>query len=618
MENLEPPTSHIPHPVFRGAHAPRHWKLDAGGWRCGVALFVLLFAPFILRAQTPPQIPPLAQMQLQIQQPTVDTTTPVTASAAFDPPVVRAGDQCFYRVSLDATESSIQWPDKISAPPELKFGENARGQLTQSLGNRFRPLTEFVYEMQAATAGHFTVPNFRVNVAGDIVEIPAASLDVVADKSSSSPPAQRLVLEVAVTNVFLGQPFRARVLLPASSANEIEALREVQFTGDGLMTDKSALRQSVEAANVAGELKPAFVCELTVTPIAPGPLKFSAQGFSAGREFMGPISIRGQISLPGGPTKYALLISDPVEINVRPLPIAGELPGFTGAIGKFFRDPLRLTKDRLHVGEPAQLTATFHGEGDLARFVPPVAPRSRDWQIIADPPPATRFTLIPQTDEINSTPAIPFCSFDPDTGKYVDLTIPPVPVTVVGEGLPVEVRAQADSHSAPLKLSGLAATPGKTVSSLKPLQLRGWFLGVQLAPAVGFFALWQWDRRRRFLAAHPEIVRRRRARRALRRERRQLHKAVAAGDSDDFLRHSVAALRVACAPHYPAHPQALVCADVLEWLGASNGSRQQAETVRRIFAAADAQFAAAPPSRGDLLDLDSELETLLQELEARL
>ena len=60
-------------------------------------------------------------------------------------------------------------------------------------------------------------------------------------------------------------------------------------------------------------------------------------------------------------------------------------------------------------------------------------PRSRDWQIIADHPPATGFTLIPLTDEARETPAIPFSYFDPATAKYVDLTIPPLPVTVVGD-----------------------------------------------------------------------------------------------------------------------------------------------------------------------------------------
>ena len=117
-----------------------------------------------------------------------------------------------------------------------------------------------------------------------------------------------------------------------------------------------------------------------------------------------------------------------------------------------------------------------------------------------------------------------------------------------------------------MKLSGLAAAPGKTVASLQPLQLRGWFVGVQVAPAIGFLALWQWDRRRRFLEMHPEIVRRRQARRALRREKCKLQRAVADGDAAAFVRHAAAAMNIAVAPHFPANPQALVCGDVLAQL----------------------------------------------------
>ena len=432
--------------------------------------------------------------------------------------------------------------------------------------------------------------------------IPAASLEVVADHSGS-PPARQLVLETSATNVFLGQPFRVRVLLPASPANEVEALREIQFNGDGLMTDKTAMRQSIEVVNLNGQLKPAFVCEMAVTPIAAGPLKFSAQGFTAGREFTGPISIRGQVNLPGGPAKYVLLVSEPVEIKVRPLPAEGDAPGFTGAIGTFFRDPPQLATNRLRVGEPVQLKLSFHGEGELTRFVPPAPPRSRDWQIIADPPPATSFTLIPLTDETHETPAIPFSYFDPATGKYVDLTILPLPVTVVGEGLPVQLPAfdDAGKSAAPLKLSGLAPAPGKTVASLQPLQLRGWFVGLQLVPVAGFLALWQWDRRRRFLEAHPDIVRRRQARRALRREKWKMQKAFAVGDANAFVQRAADAMKIAVSPHFPAHPQALVCADVLAQMAVAEPNVRAGETVRKIFAAADAQFSLAQPMRADLL-----------------
>lgn len=583
-------------------------------------IFLLLAgAADFSRAQMPPQIPPAAAQMIMRPQPAVDVSSPVTATAEFDPPVVVPGEKTFYRVTVAATESSIQWPEKISAPAGLKFGADARGQITEFLGNNFRTVTSFIYEARPAATGHFAVTNFTVNVYGRPLEIPAANLDVVAENPNPQ-PARQLTLETSETNVFLGQPFRVRVLLPAGPGNQIEAVQEIQLNGDGLMTDKTATRQSIQTVNVNGQLKPAFICEMTATPIAAGPLTISAQGFTAGRQFSGPISIRGQVTIPGGPPGYVLLVSEPLKINVRPLPVDGELPGFTGAIGKFFLDQPQLSTNRLRVGEPAHLKIVFHGEGDLTRLAPPAPPRSRDWEIIADNPPATGYTLIPLTDDVDETPAIPFSYFDPASARYVDLTIPPLPVTVIGQGLPVQLPPLENpgESAAPLKLSSLAPTPGKTAASLKPPQLRGGLVCLQLAPVAGFLALWQWDRRRRFLAAHPDIVRRRQARRALRREKIKLRRAASAGDAPAFIQHAADAMKISCAPHFPAHPRALVCADVLAQLGGANQNGSAGETVRKVFAAADSQFAASPQTQADLLSLQSDVDAVLLKLEEKL
>ena len=619
------PNTELSFPTWKimGDRLPEPAVLDFGFRISNFGIYVvfplvLLIAP-LLNAQTPPQLPPGGLVQLQVAQPAVDVSSPVTATAQFDPPVVRVGEKTFYRVSVDATESSIQWPEELPVPGELRFGAKRSGQITQMQANKFRPLASFVYEVAAPAEGRFTVTNFSVEVMGARVQIPAASLDVVA-KNATAPAARRLALEISATNIFLGQPFHARVILPAGPGNEIEALREIEFSGNGLMTDKTGFQQIIEPVNLQGQLRTAFVAEMRVTPLAAGPLKFSAQGFTAGREFTAPISIHGQVTMPGGPPKYVLLVSDPVEIQVRPLPVEGELPGFTGAIGKFFQDPPRLSTNRLPVGEPLQLKLAFHGEGDLTRFVPPAAPRSRDWQIIADPPPATSFTLIPLTDEAHATPAIPFSYFDPGTAKYVDLTIPPQPVTVVGEGLPAELPVFNDEgkSEAPLKLSAPAPTPGRTVGSLKPLQLRGWFVAVQLAPVAGFIALWQWDRRRRYLEAHPEIVRRTQARRALRRERQQLQQAAAAGDAAAFVQHAARAMSIAVAPHFPANPRALVSGDVLAHLADAGPNGPAAETVKKVFAAADAQYAVTAQAQPGLLALRPGVEAVLSTLEEKL
>lgn len=153
-----------------------------------------LLSPPLLQAQTPVRLPAGALLQLQVPQPPVDVSSPVTAEAVFDPSVARVGESVFYQVSINAAEASIQWPGTISAPPELKFGPAGQGQLMEYFMNKFRPFTSFLYKVRATATGHFTVPDFVVKVGGQPVEIPAATLDV--DNATSGPPAQHLVLEI--------------------------------------------------------------------------------------------------------------------------------------------------------------------------------------------------------------------------------------------------------------------------------------------------------------------------------------------------------------------------------------------------------------------------------------
>src|ERR1035441_6384378 len=228
MENIQHSTFNAQRRSFRIARAAGHlavkWALNVDFSILNFLLSFLLLAPFCLRAQLPPQLPPGGLIQLQVAQPAVDVSSPVTATAAFDPPVVRAGEKTFYRVNVDATESSLEWPEAISAPAELIFGANARGQMTQLQGNKFRPLASFVYEVQTTVPGHFTVTNFSVTASGQPVEIPAASLEVVAESSNLS-PARRLGLEISATNVFLGQPFHVRVTLPSGPGKDRKRTR---------------------------------------------------------------------------------------------------------------------------------------------------------------------------------------------------------------------------------------------------------------------------------------------------------------------------------------------------------------------------------------------------------
>jgi hypothetical protein len=569
-------------------------------------LLVFMVAQNFLQAQVPPQISPSTAAQLVMQPSPLADGPPAGISAVteFDPPVVGVGQKTFYRVAINAAQNSLHWPDAFSAPPELRFGADVRGGLTLPDGIKVQPLTTFIYEVTPTAAGHFTVPGFLVLAGWMPVMIPAASLEVVATNTETGP--QKLRLELSATNLFFGEPLRVRMVAPPDPENHLQIFRDVQYNGGAVLQDRIATRFTIGPVDFGGQLRTASSLETVVTPLTLGQVRFSVQAFLSYNQ------------ADSASSKF--LVSDPVSIFVRPLPVEDEPPGFTGAIGKFLVEAPHLSTNRARVGEPITLSYNFHGEGNLTRYVPPVAPHSGEWQIIPGKTGENIFTLIPLTDEATSSPAIPFAAFDPATGNYYDLTIPVLPVTVTGTGLPTQIADwnSGSTNTVTLKLSAMTKMPGRSSPGFRPPQMRAGLILDQVLPVFLFLVLWRRDEHRRFLEAHPEIVRRRRAKRDLRRENNLWRQAVAQGDADGFIQHAAEAMRIAVAPHFPAEARAMVCGDVLSRFAEGERDGKIGGTVRTIFAAADAKFSDSKPPPSDFLALKPDVESVLQRLEENL
>ncbi len=631
-----------------------------------VTALMLVGAEPLLRAQAPtpaPQPDPL--MQLMLTQPPIEISTNVTVTASFDPPVIATGGMATYRVTVNAVSDSVRWPEDVLTPSELTLRFSARGQILQPAADKIRPTTTINHHVSVTKPGTFIIPEFKIRVYGKPVTVPAARLEVLPQLPPGSPLPQRIYLQLAETNAYCGQPVKVRILMPSIRGNVIQSLSQVQLNGDGILLDQSAVRQRIQSMEFPGNTAPVYaptyapkspgrpqdqtnpttapvyIYESTITPLVAGRLSITAQGFTAGNQFTGGIVIQGNVTIPGGQPQYVLLDSDAVTLDVEPLPRTGLLPGFTGAIGQFTAAPARLSADVVRVGDMVKVLATFESEGETKRLLAPPPPAVTNWQMfppLAEGAPVVTpradglfssaitfsYSMIPLTNSMTHTPAIPFSYFDPQLQKYVDLTIPPLPITIRAGAVSEEAQALAQAAASrradqKLKLSGLATAPGRTIGAFVPLQQRATFWGLQLLPLVSFALLWYWDRRRRFWEQHPELVRRSQARRALRRERKVLRAATLANDEARFAASAVLALRVACAPHFPATPRALVGRDILEVFDDATRNGRTGEVVRQLFARTDAaQFSATAPRTGELLALQPELEQLLDILEAKL
>jgi len=580
-----------------------------------------------------------------VAQPPIDTLSAITPVVTFEPGIISVGQESVYRVVLNVMEQSVEWPDSIPGPEGCTTRKGASGQFLQNLGGAIVPRTSFLYHVRPETTGTFTLPSYTVHARGEIIQIPAATLTVVPPGSAPINIPPRIEVGASGTNFYVGQDVALRVTLPGRADGRIRTLSQVKVLGEGLIVDRNFRAQRVETRVENGVARPTFIYDALVTPMRPGRIDVTAQGHTVGSRFQGQIVISGPATIPGGQATYTLVDSDPVTLSILPLPRESELPGFTGAIGSFVMDPPTLSTNRVRAGDLITLTLNLRGAGNLQRVLPPRIEEQPQWQVFQPRKDnllaaiirqrgfvTFQYRLIPLDDTIQATPPIPFCYFNPQSRRYVDLTVAPIPITVepspsaspvAGQSTLIETRAflreLLEKPDEPTTLADSVKSPGRRVGSLKPAHGQRWFIGAQMIPAALLSGLWFWDRRRRFFELHPEVLVARRARRAIRRHARRARRAARNVNAKEFLHHAIQGFQEACAPGAPADPRALVGDDILTALPSGLCQGQTRTAVEKLFAAAnDWRFGDVQPDQATLLGLAQEVDQGLKALRRRL
>jgi hypothetical protein len=576
-----------------------------------------------------------------VAQPPIDTASAIRPTVQFEPATIALGDESVYRVVLNVMEQAIDWPDSFPTPPGCVVRKGASGQFLQNVGGAIIPKTTFLYHVKPERIGTFTVPAQTIQARGETVTLPAATLNVVAQGAAPANATPRIALSTRGESFYVGQDIELQATLPGLSNGRIQTLSQVQILGDGLIVDRNFRSQRIETRIENGVSRATFVYNGLVTPVRPGRIVVTVQGHTIGNRIQGTLEIPGAPSPAGRQPTYTLVDSDPLTLTVLPLPREQELPGFTGGIGSFIVDTPAVSTNHVRAGDLITLRLTVRGIGNLHRILPPEVGQDARWQVY--PPQRENllsavirqrgfvtfeYQLIPLDDGITATPPIPFCTFNPESGRYVDLTPVRIPITVdpspeavsvSGHSSVVEARSLLREWLAtpaePTELAAPLPHPGKTSTSLKASHAQGWFWGLQVLPASLLGGLWFWDRRRRFYEQHPEVLLQRRAKRTIRREARRARRAARQGDAPAFLEHAICGFREACALATPADPRALVCGDILAALPQDLRTRQTVGLVEQLFGAAnDWRFGEAPPDTAALLALARQVEDGLETL----
>ncbi len=433
------------------------------------------------------------------------------------------------------------------------------------------------YSLLPLQPGHFTLGPFIVDYQGKSYQTATFAVDITAAAQAPAPPgaaapgtqagqraaasqALRLVLSVPRQDVYLHERVPADVTLYVGAVR----VADVQYPtlpGTDLSVDKfpepSQHRQVID-----GETFQVLHFQSTIVPLRAGSLT------------LGPATLQLNVLTPqrrGGPFNDPFferflggdafserrpqdLHSEPVALNVLPLPEEGKPADFSAAVGTFSMQVTGAPTE-LNAGDPVTLRVNITGTGNLADAAPPQLTRPEGFRtyepraVRSDPGSAGGLAasksfeqvLIVNDASVRQIPPVQFSYFDPQARRYNTLESQPIALVVrAPQNLP---RSEVVTAGGGAQRSVQEEKLGRDIVYIKDdtgrltpiagrrhLPLLLW----QPAPPLLFLAALLYERRRRRLHGDLRYARFTRAGKHARRGLAKAEQALARGDRHTF------------------------------------------------------------------------------------
>jgi len=344
---------------------------------------------------------------------------------------------------------------------------------------------------------------------------------------------------------------------------------------------------------------------------------------------------------PFGARRPITVQSEPLHLDVLPLPDAGKPADFSGAVGSF-QLHVAASPRELKAGDPVTITTTIEGDGNLDGITPPVvaaaaALKSYPVQPVTQPSatPAAAAgrarlsyeqVVIPERAGSFTLAAPRFSYFDPAAGAYRTLTAPPIALAVQASTQPA-AQPPVGAPAPPPVLAAAPETLGRDIVFIKDapgaltpsghrLYRSVTFWALQLVPLALWTAVVVYDRRRKLLRADPRLARFASAGRSARRAIAGAEAALRAGNRGTFYDGLAAALREYLSAKLDLPPGAITADEVSEHVRARGVSPEVANALHELLATCErVRFAPQAAADGDMRHALDRAESLVRALE---
>jgi hypothetical protein len=467
----------------------------------------------------------------------------VNVDAQVDRGVIGPGESVQLRITVTNGQGEVDLSDLT----DFKVVPQGTSSSVQIINTRITRETSHNYMLIPKTKGDFSIPSLSVTVDGKLYKTQPITIQVMTDRQASKAGASRDVRvesQLSQADSFVGQQitytfrfFNAVNVSDAKfqppeftgfKAKEIQkrhSFRKIINGREFMVTEVYYLLTPLEAGAVT--IEPA---QLQVGVVKPG----RRRRRSAFDDFFNDSILRS------GQVVTRQLQTEPLELQIRPLPPLASDRRFSGLVGQF-ELLAEMEKTELRVGDSATLTVAVRGRGNLMDAEAPRLRHGDDFKAYDDSPQEEitterdgtsgrklfRTALVPMKAGRFQLPPVELTYFDTQTASYRTLTakIPELqvqasetartePVIIAPQRLPdIKKRVQFTGRDILPPKESLDALRSKRLLDLKLFLL---FLTLPIL-AYGIIAAIQTRRRS---GATPSAIMKERALRALKSARR--------------------------------------------------------------------------------------------------
>ncbi|MFH1038752.1 MAG: BatD family protein [PVC group bacterium] len=413
----------------------------------------------------------------------------ISLTATVDRNTISLQDRLTYTLTIEgARDGQPVLPD---IPGFQVLGSSVSTQFSL-INNQTRVSRSIDYTLMPVEAGVFTIPSARLEYDGKTYTTRPVRVTVMAGAAPPAPPGPSS-LPAARGGEETPEPASRHPLFIRTEVDRKEAYVNEQITltfsiySRGLRIANlnysppptiGFTEESLGDQKNYGRILEGLRYEVVELPKAIFPI-------SSGEVTIGSAELKGDIIVPRRSPRMSpfddffsddffgsafaerqpfALRSNPIKLNIKPLPQDGRPDGFKGAVGEF-RFDLSASPPAVRVGEPITVTMKVSGTGNLDAVALPEIPCGESFKTYAPEVETKRMiiggrvggektfkqVIIPLSVDAKEIPAVSFSYFDPAAGSYRTLEAKPVGITV-----------EAAPDQGPLSLvEGAGAGPGR-------------------------------------------------------------------------------------------------------------------------------------------------------------